>query len=232
MIEGRLLVAYHGCDITTRDDLVSGKLAHLDHSKNPYDWLGPGAYFFEGDVERAFMFARASHNNPAKMYTAKPIGTPAVVGAILRVQHWLDMTTQDGIKEFTFAYPSLLAGLAATGSPVPKNAAASEDDADIILRKLDNAVFTFIHDIRANNSPPSPSFQAVRGAFYQGPEVAPKSGFRAGTHVQLALRDNSCVEGWFLPKGEKLLTEPQYLEAVVRRDQVAKSRKPRKRAEQ
>lgn len=128
MIEGRLLVAYHGCDITTRDDLVSGKLAHLDHSKNPYDWLGPGAYFFEGDAERAFMFAQASHNNPAKMYTAKPVGTTAVVGAVLRVHQWLDMTTQEGIKQFALAYPALLAGLAATGSPVPKNSAASEDD--------------------------------------------------------------------------------------------------------
>lgn len=230
MIEGRLLVAYHGCDITTRDDLVSGKLAHLDHSKNPYDWLGPGAYFFEGDVERALMFANASHNNPAKMYTARPIGTPAVVGAVLRVQRWLDMTTQEGISEFTRAYPALLAGLAATGSSVPENAAASEDDADLILRKLDNAVFTFIHDIRENLSPQSLFFQAVRGAFYQGAEVAPKSGFRAGTHVQIALRDNSCVEGWFLPRGGQLLRESEYQEALVKREQIEKSRKPRKRA--
>jgi len=230
MIEGRLLVAYHGCDITTRDDLVSGKLAHLDHSKNPYDWLGPGAYFFEGDAERALMFANASHNNPTKMYTARPIGTPAVVGAVLSVQRWLDMTTQEGIHEFTLAYPALLSGLVATGSPVPKNTAASEDDADVILRKLDNAVFTFIHDIRENSSPPLPSFQAVRGAFYQGAEVAPKSGFRVGTHVQIALRDNSCVEGWFLARGDKLLNEAQYIEAAERREQMAKTRKLRKRA--
>jgi len=230
MIEGRLLVAYHGCDITTRDDLVSGKLSHLDHSKNPYDWLGPGAYFFEGDAERAFMFASASHNNPAKMYTARPIGTPAVVGAILRVQRWLDMTTQEGINEFALAYPALLAGLEATGSPVPKNVAASVDDTDVILRKLDNAVFTLIHEIRDFRSPPSPFFQAVRGAFYQGAEVAPKSGFRAGTHVQIALRDNNCVEGWFLPKGYQLLGAAEYEAAVVKRDQVARSRKPRMRA--
>jgi len=231
MIEGRLLVAYHGCDITTRDDLVTGKLAHLDHSKNPYDWLGPGAYFFEGDTERALMFAKASHDNPAKMYTARAIGTPAVVGVILRVQRWLDMTTQEGINEFTLAYPALLDGLAKTGSPVPKNAVASEDDIDVILRKLDNAVFTFIHDIRDNdNPPPPPFFQAVRGAFYQGAEVAPMSGFRVGTDVQIALRDNSCVEGWFLPKGEQLLTESEYQEAVIKREQVAKSRKPKKRA--
>ena len=137
------------------------------------------------------MFAKASHDNPAKMYTARAIGTPAVVGAILRVQRWLDMTTQEGIN---------------------------------------------IHDIRDNaNSPaspgpPPPFFQAVRGAFYQGAEIAPKSGFRVGTHVQIALRDNSCVEGWFLPRGEQLLKEAEYLDAVERREQIAMSRKPKKRA--
>lgn len=228
MIEGRLLVAYHGCDITTRDDLVSGKLAHLDHSKNPYDWLGPGAYFFEGDVERALMFATASHSHPARLYTAKPVGTPAVVGAVLRVQRWLDMTTQEGINEFALAYPAMLAGLAASGSPVPQNAAAG-DDADIILRKLDNAVFTFIHDIRKNSHPALQLFQAVRGAFHQGAEVAPRSGFHKGTHVQIALRDNTCVEGWFLRKGDRLLAQSQYIEALATRDEMAANRKPRRR---
>lgn len=232
MIDGRLLVAYHGCDITTRDDLVSGKLEFLDHSKNAYDWRGPGAYFFEGDAERAMMFATASHDNPAKMYTAKPIGTPAVVGAVLRVQRWLDMTTQEGIKEFALAYPVLLAGVERTGSPLPKNAAASEDDADVILRKLDNAVFTLIHDIRDARSDPRHSlfFQAVRGAFYQGKEVAPKSGFRAGTHVQIALRDNNCVEGWFLRKEDQLLTRSEYQAALMRHEQMSAGRKVKKRA--
>lgn len=208
---------------------MSGRLPHLDHSKNPYDWLGPGAYFFEGDVERAYMFANASHNNPAKMYTEKPIGTPAVVGAVLRVQHWLDMTTQAGINEFSMAYPSLLAGLAETGSPVPENLRSDEDDTYAILRKLDNAVFTFIHDVRANSSPALPAFQAVRGAFHQGGEVAPKSGFHRGSHVQIALRDNNCVEGWFLPKGQQLLSEPEYLAAKVKREAMAKDRKPKRR---
>lgn len=229
MTAGQLVLAYHGCDITTRDDLVSGRLPYLEQSQNPYDWLGPGAYFFEGDVERAYIFASASHKYPDKMYTARPVGTPAVVGAVLRVQHWLDMTTQTGINEFIMAYPGLLVGLAETGSPVPENSAAGEDDADTILRKLDNAVFAFIHDVRANHVPPSLPFQAVRGAFHQGVEVAPKSGFHKGTHVQIALRDNSCVEGWFLPIGQRLLSEEEYLAAKARRDAMAINRKPRKR---
>jgi hypothetical protein len=44
-----MVIAYHGCDITVRDDLVTGRIPRLDHSANKYDWLGRGAYFFEGD---------------------------------------------------------------------------------------------------------------------------------------------------------------------------------------
>ena len=57
MIAGNLLIAYHGCDATTRDDLVTGAIPCLAQSRNRYDWLGPGAYFFEGDDRRALKFA-------------------------------------------------------------------------------------------------------------------------------------------------------------------------------
>ncbi len=80
------VIAYHGCDVTVRDDLVSGRLHRLDHSNNDYDWLGPGAYFFEGDVERAFFFARASHDNPEKLYTDQYAGAKARLEAALARQ--------------------------------------------------------------------------------------------------------------------------------------------------
>lgn len=213
---GTALVVYHGCDVTTRDDLVSGRLRHLNHSNNRYDWLGPGAYFFEGDVERALLFAQASHQNPDKRYTAKPIATPSVAGAILQVQSWLDMTTQAGIKEFSLAYQVFAAGRNAEGKPVPTNSPAGVTDTDVIYRALDNAVFTWLHNARASQSPPLPPFQAVRAAFHQGEKVAPTSGFHANTHIQIALRDNSCILGWFLPAGAQLLTERQYEEARAR----------------
>lgn len=225
------LIVYHGCDVTTRDDLVSGRLKHLNHSNNRYDWLGPGAYFFEGDVERALLFAQASHANPAKRYTAKPIATPAVVGAILRVQNWLDMTTQAGIKEFSLAYQAMAAGLEASGSALPTNRPADEGDVEVIYRALDNAVFSWLHEARSSHKPPLPAFQAVRAAFHQGEKIAPASGFHATTHIQIALRDNSCVVGWFLPTGAELLTEQKYLEAKQRlHGVVAAYKKPRVKA--
>lgn len=225
---GAALVVYHGCDVTTRDDLVSGRLKHLNQSSNQYDWLGPGAYFFEGDVERALLFAQASHNYPDKRYTAKPIATPAVAGAVLQVQSWLDMTTQAGIKEFSSAYQVFAAGRNAEGKSVPKNSPASETDTDVIYRALDNAVFTWLHNARASQEPPLPPFQAVRAAFHQGEKVAPTSGFHANTHIQISLRDNNCILGWFLPEGAKLLTELQYDEAKARLIELqAAYKKPR-----
>lgn len=170
---GSPLIVYHGCDITTRDDLISGRLKHLSHSNNQYDWLGPGAYFFEGDVERALLFAQTSHRNPSRRYTAKPIATPAVVGAVLQVQNWLDMTTQAGIKEFSLAYQAFADGLNEAGKPIPVNKPASDTDTDVIYRALDNAVFTWLHKARESQDLPLPSFQAVRAAFHQGEPVAP-----------------------------------------------------------
>jgi len=222
---GHLLVAYHGCDVTVRDALVKGTLAHLDESKNRYDWLGPGVYFFEGDAQRALRFAQASRDNPAKVYTARPIATASVVGAILRVHTWLDMTTQDGLTEFSAAYDLMLRSMESEDVPPPTNEAASPDDTDILLRHLDKSVFNYIHQVRhEHNAPP---YQAVRAAFRQGKELAPRSGFHEGTHLQLALRDPSCVVGWFLPSGQRLYTDHRLKLAEGRLKRAAKDRKLR-----
>ncbi len=224
------IVAFHGCDVVTRDLLVRGQLDHLAHSDNQYDWLAPGAYFFEGDLERALLFATAACQHPEKRYTAVPIATHAAVGAVLKVTNWLDMTTQAGVREFSLAYQSLVAGLIASGAPVPQNRPAGEDDADIIYRALDSAVFTWLHSSRESQRPPLPPFQAVRAAFHQGPKVAPTSGFYVNTHIQIALRNDSCIVGWFLPRGARLLTDEQYIAAEARlRAAITRNKKPRVR---
>lgn len=225
------VIAYHGCDVTVRDDLVTGRLHRLTHSNNDYDWLGPGAYFFEGDAARALFFAHASHNHPEKKYTARPIASPSVVGSMLKVTNWLDMTTQAGLGEFKENDQAMLAGLETDQSAMPQNRPASGDDVDILYRALDNAVFNWVHRTRAQMSPPRVPYQAVRAAFHQGPEIAPRSGFHERTHIQIALRDDGCVFAWFLPENSTLLTEEQYAGAKARLDAaVVRYRKPRVRA--
>lgn len=211
MNDGHLQIGYHGCDVTVRDGLVSGTLMPA-LSSNQYDWLGPGFYMFEGDEERARAYAEVAASEPHRRLTAQPIATPAVVGCVFSVHRCLDMTTKAGRLEFENAYLQLHAGRLFDGDPLPVNVAANDGDEEILLRGLDRAVFQFIHAKRVGTDS-ADHYQAVRGAFRQGPEIAPSSGFHRDSHVQIALRDFTCIKGWFLPQGEQLLDDAQLANA-------------------
>jgi len=224
---GHLVLAYHGCDAVTRDDLVSRRLDALDHSQNAYDWLGPGTYFFEDDPQRAINFAKQSAANPAALYTKRPIVTPAVVGAVLCLTSCLDMTTQAGLTEFQLT----LDVLKRSGFPLAHN-----DKNRPLLRKLNNQVFTSLHGLREKMHRPEdpfPPYQVVRGAFMQGDPLGDEySGFSRDGHIQLAVREPSAVVGWFIPDGDRLMDSAEYL---IAQDALAKAprgqaRKQRKRA--
>lgn len=162
------MVGYHGCDAVVRDDLVTGRIECLNQSENDYDWLGPGFYLFENDPLRAQMLAQASHDHPDLMYTKKAITTPAVVGVVLRIQRWLDMTTQDGLKRFDHSHEILIEYLGKMSVKPPRNESAGDHDSDYILRKLDNAVFHALHQEWDVQFGGGKYYQAVRGAFPQG----------------------------------------------------------------
>ncbi len=44
-----LVLGFHGCDAQVGEDLLAGRHTHLRESKNKYDWLGNGIYFWEND---------------------------------------------------------------------------------------------------------------------------------------------------------------------------------------
>lgn len=209
MNDGALVIAYHGCDVTVRDRLIRGTLRQLSPSANRYDWLGSGVYFFEGDAERALDFATTSCDGPQKLLSARPIVNPAVVGCVLCVSRWWDMTTLEGRRSYLNALSDLQACQSHAGRPMPINEAASADDGSTLLRRLDCAVFNIGHLTRSQQG--LPSYQAVRAAFYQGKPVTDTSEFRAGIHLQIALRDPRCVLGWFLPEdvGPALLSDSE-----------------------
>jgi hypothetical protein len=92
------------------------------------------------------------------------------------------------------------------------NVPVDPGDEEVLLRGLDRAVFQFIHSNFLDTFG-SEYFQAVRGAFRQGPEIAPRSGFHRDSHVQIALRDLRCVKGWFLLPGEQELSQEDLLNA-------------------
>ncbi|HEY1398849.1 hypothetical protein [Roseateles sp.] len=233
MNEGQLILAYHGCDVTVRDRLVKGLLARLKPSTNRYDWLGDGVYFFEGDAERALSFAESARRESEKLLSARPIVTPAVVGAVLSVSRCWDMTTMSGRRAYRSATDELRVAQDLRGRPMPVNRAADAEDETVLLRALDCAVFNIGHEMRERER--QLPYQLVRAAFYQGKPVVDGAEFREGTHLQLALRDPRCVIGWFLPEGvgSALLNEAELREAdaaMARAIRARTANKPRVRA--
>lgn len=211
MSTSNLQIGYHGCDISVRDGLISGALAP-EQSNNQYDWLGPGFYLFEGDQDRALAFAQAAASQPFRRLTAKPIFTPAVVACVYSVPRCLDMTTGAGRLEYENAYLSLQAARLRSGERIPLNLQVHPRDDEVLLRGLDRAVLEFIHS-RYELTDGFGYFQAVRGAFRQGPELAPRSGFHRDSHIQIAVRDMSCIKGWFLPPGTRQLSQQELMAA-------------------
>ena len=223
-----LVIGYHGCDATVRDKLVTGELQTLKASANRYDWLGPGIYFFENDAARALTFAEASSAKPEALYTANPIATPAVVGAVIRVERWLDMTTQEGLNTYKTTFQEMQKKVDKKEvQGMPTNQRTVENNDVVLLRQLDNAVLTKVHSSKKELG--EPSLQGVRGIFEQGTHLSENSGFRSLSHIQIAI-DPSCIHGWFLPVGTKLLTPQEREVAELWLAEAVEKRREAKRA--
>jgi hypothetical protein len=73
---------------------------------------------------------------------------------------------------------------------------------------LDCAVISHLHAILDNQPEDGhpdigvyvEPFDTVRGLFPEGAAVYPGGGFRSKTHSQIAVRNNACIKGIFLPR--------------------------------
>jgi hypothetical protein len=190
------VLGYHGCEESIAIKAVNGEIDLL-HSKRDFDWLGPGAYFWESDPQRAQEWAewKAARGDYIR---------PAVVGAVIDLRHCLDLVSREDLTLLWAAHRSFLRFQKIAGLPVPKNKSApGQPDADRVLRFLDCAVLRHLHSILDAQPPEKRQiepFDTVRGMFTEGRRVYVGSGFRQKNHVQIAVRNNSCIRGLFIPR--------------------------------
>ncbi len=157
-------------------------------SKNEYDWLGTGIYFWEANPRRGLEWAvelgASSRSN---------ITDPFVVGAVIDLGLCLDLTTSDAISWVRAAHRALVETYSKAGWPTPKN---RKND---LRRNLDCAVINSLHAIRESNG--EEPIQTVRGVFTEGRPIYDNAGFLEKTHIQIAVRDPTCIKGVFrVPK--------------------------------
>ena len=76
------VAGFHSCDREIGLRILNGK-ADLIMSKNAWDWLGPGVYFWEQNPGRALEYAIEVANGHQKNNGS--IKTPFVIGAIIEL---------------------------------------------------------------------------------------------------------------------------------------------------
>ena len=189
------MLGYHGCDAAIARKAVLEGVSIL-HSDKDYDWLGPGAYFWEADPTRAFEWARWKAGIGAYR-------EPSVIGAVIDLRNCLDLVSREDLEIYRSAYDGFIKLQKLSGLPIPKNASPrGSQDKDRVLRYLDCAVFRHLHKTIERVSVSDPSiepFDTVRGMFVEGERIFPGSGIYRKSHVQIAVRNPACVKGLFFP---------------------------------
>lgn len=190
------VLGYHGCSREVAEQAVAGRLELL-HSDKAYDWLGPGAYFWESDPQRALEWAEDKAQRGQ-------LSDPSVVGAVIDLGECLDLASRENLVLVKSAHRSFIAQQIAADLPLPTNRSAPrEADPDKGLRCLDCAVIRHLH--RMIEAVPQKQrkvrpFDIVRGIFTEGEPLYAGCGFRERTHVQIAVRNATCIKGVFKPR--------------------------------
>lgn len=190
------VLGYHGCDHVTAIRAVNGDISLLQSNRD-YDWLGPGAYFWEADPTRALEWAQWKVDRGE-------YARPAVIGAVIDLRHCLDLVSRDDLLLVKAAHKSFRRVRELAGLPMPENKSVKgQPNADRVLRFLDCAVLRHLHSALDAQPPEARTiepFDTVRGMFTEGGRLYTGSGFQKRSHVQIAVRSDDCIKGLFHPR--------------------------------
>jgi hypothetical protein len=184
------VLGFHGCDQSIADAIISRQENHLIASKNKWDWLGHGIYFWEQNPHRALEWAHYLKDNPKKMSNSKQqIKTPGIIGAIIDLGKCLNLLNGKSIDLVEGTYKQLEIIFDIAGATLPKN---TKD-----ARNLDCAVINAVHMfMKESNEKP---YDTVRGMFPEGEALYENAGFQKQNHIQICVVNPNCIKGYFHP---------------------------------
>lgn len=177
------LMCYHGCSRDTAEDILANK-AGITPSRNKWDWLGSGIYFWVDSWARGVDWA----------LNGKGISDPYVVGAYVQPGLCLNLSDFAVSDQVLEAFNLFETASIDTGFKLPRNK-------DFFQRNLDCAVLEFLHILREDRN--LPPYETILGVFEEGEEIYNGSFFKQKTHMQLVVRENheDCIIGYFRVPG-------------------------------
>ena len=141
-------------------------------SRNTYDWLGDGVYFFQDASARAWEWAFKRHGNGG-----------AVIGAEIRIADCMDLLDVSWNPVIFDAYDSYLKNLRDSGQAMPRQFGGAH--------RLDREVINYTVGVLSESGI---RIACVRAAFAEGRPVYPGSAIYDRAHIQIAVRDiEACI---------------------------------------
>lgn len=135
-VKPNLIFGFHGCDESVRDRLLT-QPDEIVISKEKYDWLGHGMYFWENNYRRALLWAEEKKKRGR-------INKQAVIGAVLNLGHCCDFLDSNHIQTLKEYFDLMATNWSAIGMSLPQNLDLPHDPyKDRILRTLDCTVIEF-----------------------------------------------------------------------------------------
>ena len=162
---------YHGCSIDGATQILSG--TPFRRSQNRYDWLGNGAYFWEFAPLRALDWATKRFGEQA-----------AVLEVRIQLGFCLNLLDIEHMGPLAASFQLAVERSGAAGEAFPKNLSDGR-------HYLDREIIELFCKVVLETT--GVSFQTVRGCYPEGPPVFPGSRILSKTHVQIAVRDPSCI---------------------------------------
>lgn len=152
--------AYHGTSRGNATSIVDSQEIRVSETKS--EWVGRGAYFFQGSIHRARQWARERFGEDA-----------AVVTARIRLGHCIDLLDSRWVPPLRVAEQDV------TGSPTTNEHPYNKGK----FHGLDCAVTNRLADEWRPDT--------VRAAFHEEDPVEPKTNslFADLTHIQIAVRE-------------------------------------------
>jgi len=168
----RTVIGYHGCSQETADRIFAEQ--RFLPSTRAYDWLGEGFYFWEYAPYRALEWAGQKCKQEG--------GIPAVIRATIKLGRCLNLLDVEHIPELIQVYDSYVGTVGAAN--LPRN---TERGAHFLDREIIDG------HCRAIAQRDASPLQTVRGSFAEGSPIYPGSKILQKAHVQIAVRDATCI---------------------------------------
>ena len=163
-------LGYHGTSIAVAQVVLRDGFRI---SRNAYDWLGDGVYFFQDAPHRAREWAAQRYGDDG-----------VVIRSVIRLDDCLDLLDIEAGDMLAEAYASFVQLSERLGIPLPRQSTGAHR----LDRAVINHAVTFLAMRRGNAA------RSIRGVFAEGTPVFPGSAILNRAHVQIAVRDASLIE--------------------------------------